>query len=184
MSDPGGRLLPHQNGRCAERKNVECHRKDIDSIDEQHDPVNHLEDEIVPRDNPAHWGAGCRLPTIKESIMRKALSLIAALTALVATDAAAQVEGVDLNGVYRCVAQCLGGPGSFAHITQYGRQLNVVNDGGISSRAWVDYPGRIWVVQANEGAIYSPDGFTIQFDHGTIWQRAPVVPPQRRRLHG
>ena len=49
--------------------------------------------------------------------MRKVLSSIATLTALLATDAAAQVEGVDLNGVYRCVAQCLGGPGSFAHIT-------------------------------------------------------------------
>ena len=27
------------------------------------------------------------------------------------------------------------------------------------------------------GAIYSPDGMTIQFDNGTIWQRAPEVPP-------
>ena len=112
--------------------------------------------------------------------MGKLLALIATLTALLATDAAAQVEGVDLNGVYRCVAQCLGGRGSFAHITQYGRQLNVVNDAGVASRAWVDYPGRIWVAEANEGAIYSPDGFTIQFDHGTIWQR--VVPGPRRRL--
>ena len=31
--------------------------------------------------------------------------------------------------------------------------------------------------RANEGAIYSPDGFTLQFDHGTVWQRAPLVPP-------
>jgi hypothetical protein len=112
--------------------------------------------------------------------MRKVLASIATLTALLATDAAAQVEGVDLNGVYRCVAHCLAGPGSFAHITQYGRQLNVVNEAGVASRAWVDYPGRIWLAQANEGAIYSPDGFTIQFDHGTIWQRAPVVPPRHR----
>ena len=50
------------------------------------------------------------------------------------------------------------------------------------SRAWIDYPGHIWVQRANEGAIYSPDGFTLQFDHGTIWQRAPLVPPPPRRL--
>jgi len=115
-----------------------------------------------------------RPPAIKGNIMGKVLSAIVTWTALLATDAAAQVEGVDLNGVYRCVAQCLGAPGSLAHITQYGRQLNVVNDAGAASRAWVDYPGRIWLPEANEGAIYSPDGFTIQFDHGTIWQRAPV----------
>ena len=34
------------------------------------------------------------------------------------------------------------------------------------------------------GAIYSPDGMTIQFDRGTVWQRAidlPPPPPPRRR---
>jgi len=36
--------------------NVEFYRKDISPSDEQHDPVNYLEDHIVPRDNPAHWG--------------------------------------------------------------------------------------------------------------------------------
>jgi hypothetical protein len=42
----------------------------------------------------------------------------------------------------------------------------------------VDYPGRIWIQSANEGAIYSPDGLNLQFDRGTIWQRAPeVIPP-------
>jgi hypothetical protein len=92
--------------------------------------------------------------------MRKALSSIAVLTALVATDAAAQVEGVNLNGVYRCVAQCLGRPGSFAHITQYGRQLNVIKRCRYLLESMGDYPGRIWVAEANEGAIYSPDGFT------------------------
>ena len=113
--------------------------------------------------------------------MRKALSAIAMLAAVFATDASAQVQGVDLNGRFQCLTLCLGAPGSFAYITQNGWQLNVLNDAGIPSRAWVDYPGRIWVEQANQGAIYSPDGTTIQFDRGTIWQRAPELPPPRGR---
>ena len=123
--------------------------------------------------------------------MRKALSatVIAAealiATALIATHTSAQVRGVDLNGQYQCMALCPGGPGSFAFITQYGWELNVVNDAGQPSRGWVDWPGHIWVDRAQQGAIYSPDGLTIQFDSGTIWQRfvEPPLPPrvQRRR---
>jgi hypothetical protein len=64
---------------------------------------------------------------------------------------------------------------SFHHAN--GWQLNMVSEAGVPSRAWVDYPGRIWIEVANQGAIYSPDGFTLQFDRGTIWQRAPEVPP-------
>jgi hypothetical protein len=48
----------------------------------------------------------------------------------------------------------------------------------------VDYPGCLWIAGADLGAIYSPDGMTIQFDNGTIWQRAPEAPPpplRRRR---
>jgi len=100
---------------------------------------------------------------------------------LIATGASAQVQGVDLNGRYQCVAACLGPPGSFAFITQYGWQLNVVNDAGEPSRGWVDFPGRIWVERASQGAIYSPDGGTIQFDGGTIWLRAPDLPLRPRR---
>jgi hypothetical protein len=118
--------------------------------------------------------------------MRMTLSTITALAALLATDASAQVQGVDLNGQYLCVAVCLGGPGSLAFVTQYGWELNVVNDAGEPSRGWVNYPGRIWVDRAQQGAIYSPDGLTIQFDGGTIWVRAPEIlppppPPRRRR---
>jgi streptogramin lyase len=112
--------------------------------------------------------------------MRIVPSTIALLAALAVTPVSAQVQGVDLNGQYRCVAQCLGPPGSFAFITQNGWELNVINDAGEPSRGWVDYPGRIWIREANQGAIYSADGFTIQFDRGTIWQRAPLVPPPRR----
>ena len=112
--------------------------------------------------------------------MRMAPSTIAVLAALAATPVSAQVQGVDLNGQYRCMALCLGPPGSFAFITQNGWELNVVNDAGQPSRGWVDYPGRIWIREADQGAIYSPDGLTIQFDRGTIWQRAPLAPPPRR----
>lgn len=93
------------------------------------------------------------------------------MAALVAGEASAQ--GVNLIGRWRCVELCLGPPGSFAFITQNGWELNIVNDAGQPSRAWVDYPGRIWVENAQQGAIYSPDGTTLQFDRGSIWRRAP-----------
>jgi hypothetical protein len=101
-----------------------------------------------------------------------AMLLLATLT----TTSASAHDLVNLTGQWRCVALCLGPPGGFAFITQNGWDLNVVNDIGAASRAWVDYPGHIWLERANEGAIYSPDGFTLQFDRGTIWQRAPAVP--------
>ena len=114
-------------------------------------------------------------------MMRKVLGLVAMSAALFATEASAQ--GADLSGRWICVAMCLGPQGGFAYITQNGWELNVVNDAGMASRAWLDYPGRIWVQQANQGAIYSPDGMTLQFDRGTVWQRAPELPPPppRRR---
>ena len=96
--------------------------------------------------------------------------------ALLLAASGARAQGIDLNGRWLCVNLCLGAPGSLAVITQNGWELNVVNDAGMPSRAWIDYPGHIWVERANEGAIYSPDGLTIQFDHGTIWQRALEVP--------
>jgi hypothetical protein len=111
--------------------------------------------------------------------MRMILSVAALAAALVATDASAQE--VNLSGRWQCMLYCLGPEGGFAFITQNGRDLNVVNDAGEPSRAWIDYPGRIWVERANQGAIYTPDGMTLQFDRGTIWQRAPEVPPPPRR---
>jgi hypothetical protein len=119
-----------------------------------------------------------------EETMNKGLATIAVLAALMLTNASAQVQGVDLNGRYQCVLLCAGAPGSLAFITQNGWELNILNDVGEPSRAWVNYPGRIWVDRANQGgAIYSPDGLRIQFDRGTIWQRALDLPPPplRRR---
>jgi hypothetical protein len=113
--------------------------------------------------------------------MKMLEAAIVAAGSLLASGAPAQVEGVNLNGRYQCVASCLGPPGSHAFITQYGWQLNVVNDAGEPSRGWVDYPGRIWIERASQGALYSPDGATIQFDGGTIWLRLPDAPPPRPR---
>ena len=115
--------------------------------------------------------------------MRVVLSAFAMAAALIATDASAQ--GVNLTGRYRCMELCVAPqPGAFAFITQNGWELNVVNDAGQASRAWIDSPGRIWIQQANQGAVYSPDGLIIQFDRGTVWQRAVELrptPPRRRR---
>jgi hypothetical protein len=108
--------------------------------------------------------------------MRTAISAIAASAALFATAAAAQ--DVNLTGRYLCIKNCATeAPGQFAFVTQYGRELNLVSESGSASRAWLDYPGRIWVDRAQLGAVYSPDAITIQFDNGTIWQRAPELPP-------
>jgi hypothetical protein len=107
--------------------------------------------------------------------MRTILGALAVAAALGATDASAQ--DVNLTGRWQCVTLCAGPPGGFAFITQYGRELNMVDDAGRPSRAWVDYPGRIWVEQANQGAVYSPDGFALQFDGGAVWQRVLEMPP-------
>jgi len=104
--------------------------------------------------------------------MCRVLRAIAIASALVTTNALAQVDGVDLNGRWRCLKSCPGRLGGYAFITQNGWDLNMVNDAGQASRAWVEHPGRIWIQQANQGAIYSPTGLTIQFDRGTIWRRA------------
>ncbi|MFZ0149628.1 MAG: hypothetical protein WBG18_06015 [Xanthobacteraceae bacterium] len=89
--------------------------------------------------------------------------------------------GPGLSGQFRCIAGCAGGLAGPAFVTQNGWDLNVVNEIGEPSRAWIDYPGHIWVRNWNEGAVYSADGMTIQFDNGTVWAREVilVVPPVR-----
>src|ERR1700704_3478409 len=99
--------------------------------------------------------------------MRFGWSLLALGAALIATDASAQ--GVNLTGPYRCVALCRDGlVGQPAFVTQNGWNLNLLNEVGGASRAWVEGWG--------QGAIFSPDGMVIQFDRGTIWQRDPGPP--------
>ncbi|HML07056.1 MAG TPA: hypothetical protein VK430_02865 [Xanthobacteraceae bacterium] len=89
---------------------------------------------------------------------------------------------LNLSGEFRCVQGCAVGPPALAYVTQNGWELNLVNEAGDPSRAWIDWPGHIWAERWNEGAIYSPDGLTIQFDRGTVWQRVVEVPvPATRR---
>jgi len=107
--------------------------------------------------------------------MKMRVIALVALSALALTDASAQV--MNLSGKFRCVQNCVGGSPGPAFVTQNGWELNLVNEVGQPSRAWIDYPGHIWAKYWNEGAVYSPDGMTIQFDRGAVWQRDLGVPP-------
>ena len=78
---------------------------------------------------------------------------------------------LNMSGAFQCVEGCAAGPPGAAFVTQNGRDLNLVNELGQPSRAWIDWPGHIWAQNWNEGAVYSPDGMTIQFDNGTVWRR-------------
>ena len=107
----------------------------------------------------------------------KTIALATAI-ALAAADASAQAVGTqswvpNLSGLYRCVHNCAGS--GLARITAYGWNLTLTNELGQTSRAWIDWPGHIWVPTLNKGAVYSPDGFTIQFNRGPVWV---LVEPQ------
>jgi hypothetical protein len=112
----------------------------------------------------------------------KILSVVAMFAALGVTGASAQ--GVNLTGQYRCVQGCAGGlQGQLAHVTQNGYNMNLLNEAGEPSRAWIDWYGHIWAENWHEGALFTADGMTIQFDRGTIWQRdlgEPAAPATKR----
>jgi hypothetical protein len=105
--------------------------------------------------------------------MKAKLIGLIALGSIVATAASAQV--LNLSGPFQCVQGCRG-PGT-AIVTQNGWDLNLINEIGMPSRAWVDWPGHIWAQSWNMGALYSPDGMTIQFDNGSVWRRILPPPP-------
>jgi hypothetical protein len=94
---------------------------------------------------------------------------------------AASAQSLNLSGRFVCVQDCRDGLiGNPAYITQNGEQINLVNEAGQPARAWPDWGApnrRIWVDAWDEGAVYSPDGMTLQFDDGTIWRRALAPPP-------
>jgi hypothetical protein len=95
---------------------------------------------------------------------------------MAATDAFAQ--GVDLTGRFRCVQMCsVGLQDQPAYVTQNGSNLSLLNEAGEPARAWIDWNGHIWAESWHEGALFSSDGMTIQFDRGTIWQRDLGAPP-------
>ena len=100
--------------------------------------------------------------------------IVFGLGVFTATSAVAQAI-MNFAGPYRCVQGCVG-PRT-ALVAQNGWQLILVNEAGQQSKAWIDRPGRIWVRSWNEGAAYSPDGMTLQFDRGSVWQRDLLVRP-------
>lgn len=111
--------------------------------------------------------------------MKYKLLVLAALAGLTATAASAQPV-LDLSGTYRCVQNCVG-PNP-AYVTQNGWDLNLTNESGLPAKAWIDHPGHIWIEDWHQGAMYSPDGLTIQLDNGSVWERfVPAAPPLRSR---
>ncbi|MDR3465904.1 MAG: hypothetical protein P4M07_08175 [Xanthobacteraceae bacterium] len=118
--------------------------------------------------------------------MKMISGVLAFAFVLVVSEASAQ--SVNLTGTYKCVQMCRQDlVGGAAYITQNGPELNLLDEAGMPSRAWPDWfapATRIWIDAWNQGAVYSPDGMTIQFDSGTIWQRdlgPPPSPPRRRK---
>jgi hypothetical protein len=111
----------------------------------------------------------------------KRLSLLVGVIAALTTTAAS-AQSIDLTGAYQCIQVCRGD--ALAYVTQNGRELNLLTEAGVPSRAWPDWyfpASRIWIDAYNISAVYSPDGTLIQFDNGTIWQRYVPPPPLRRR---
>jgi hypothetical protein len=105
-----------------------------------------------------------------------ALIATASLTLFSAATASAQI--IDLTGRFRCVVLCAPGlQNAPTFVTQNGWSINLLNEAGQPSRAWIDWSGHIWADSWQEGALYSSDGMVIQFDRGTIWQRDLGEPP-------
>ena len=102
-----------------------------------------------------------------------ALGALAAAT-LAVSDASAQEN---LSGQYQCVRGCGGAAAGLATVTQNGWDLNMVSELGMPTRAWIDWPGHLWTDAWQMGAVFSPDGLTIQFDNGVVWQRYVPPPP-------
>jgi hypothetical protein len=106
-------------------------------------------------------------------VVRSAVAAQVAQT--VATPLVSSGVGPGLSGQFQCIAGCAGGLAGPAFVTQNGWDLNLVNEIGQPSRAWIDYPGHIWAQSWNEGAVYSADGMTIQFDNGTVWAKTILL---------
>ena len=110
--------------------------------------------------------------------MKASVIAFVGLGALAAATSA-EAQGLNFTGQYRCVQNCAG-PGP-AYVTQHGWDLNIVNEIGQPTRAWIDWPGHIWTQSWNLGAVLSPDGAVIQFDNGAVWERIEPEAVLRRR---
>ena len=97
-------------------------------------------------------------------------TLLSGIIIAVGIPTLAWAQGANLTGQYRCIRLCTDFTAP-AFVTQNGSNLRLSTTDGRSSYAWVDYPGHIWIEPWYEGALYSPDGMTIQFDRGAVWQR-------------
>ena len=113
--------------------------------------------------------------------MKYLLSTLALCILFVTAPASAQ--GVNLTGPYRCVQLCRDGlVGQPAFITQNGWNLSLLNEaGGAIPGLGVDWVGHIWVDSWNQGAIFSPDGFVVQFDSRNSMAARPLARLSRPR---
>ncbi|MGN6749989.1 MAG: hypothetical protein ACTHJS_15490 [Xanthobacteraceae bacterium] len=143
------------------------------SIARHHVASRKIQDRLVVNEDRPLYNMATQ-PVVQTTVAAPAFQTVAA-------PIAASGIGPGLSGQFQCIAGCAGGVVGPAFVTQNGWDLNIVNEIGQPSRAWVDYPGHIWVQSWNEGAVYSADGMTIQFDNGTVWAKSVilVVPPVR-----
>jgi len=103
--------------------------------------------------------------------------LLACASMGIATTGASAQDVVNLSGEFTCVQGCMNNSPGPAFVTQNGWTMNLVNEAGQPTRAWIDRPGHLWADFWQEGATYSPDGMVITFDSGTVWQRGFIPPP-------
>ncbi len=112
----------------------------------------------------------------------KPLALAGAIAVASAATSASAQPAVSLTGTYRCVQGCVAGfENRPAFITQNGWTINLVSEAGVSARAssdWFAPTTRIWIEALRQGAVFSPDGMTVQFDGGAVWQRVVEPTPE------
>jgi hypothetical protein len=99
--------------------------------------------------------------------------IVGCLVALGLMSSPASAEIANLTGHYVCVKNCNGTLWHSTYVTQNGWDLNLLTGANEPLRAQTDWfsPNRIWIAAWNTGAVYSPNGWVIQFDNGMIWRR-------------
>ena len=83
------------------------------------------------------------------------MALVGAATVLAASLTGASAQVLNLTGQFQCVQLCSAAPPALAYLTQVNWEISLVNDGGFPSRAWIDYPGHIWVAGIDV-PVYAP----------------------------